>query len=457
MDYANNTFVVLGLARSGMSAVQWLTQQGATVYAIDDLPARRDQAQEYGAVIVDPEDIIWSDVTALIQSPGVPFRFPEPHPVTQLALDHNIPIMSDLDLLRAWAPDAQYVGITGTNGKSTTTALVGHILKEAGYDVAVGGNIGKAVLSLPKLEKNGIYVLELSSYQLDLSPNLKLDVSALLNISVDHLDRHGSMEGYVKAKTNVFDSTRESQTQILAIDDDYTRDISKKCHNLVKVSNITPLDNGVYVQDGQLIIARDGEKVVLMNLNNLDLLKGDHNHQNIAVAFAICHSLNVKAKDILEGIQSFQGLSHRQEVIRDLDHVRFINDSKATNCDAAARALETFDDIYWIVGGKSKSDGISSLLSFSPKIRHAFLIGDSAPAFAITLNGIIPFTICGDLETAVTKAYDCAFRSTTEHPIVLLSPACSSFDQFQDFEHRGECFKHVVQKLKSHTIREKIA
>lgn len=457
MDFQNQTYAVLGLARSGLASVQWLLEKGATVFALDDDAEREEQAHELGAHVALPEDINWSTITALVHSPGIPFTYPEPHPVTQLALQHNVPIITDLDLLRNWASEACFIGITGTNGKSTTTALVGHILAQTGRQVAVGGNIGRAALSLPYLGQGDFYVLELSSYQLELSPHLNLDVAALLNISVDHLDRHGSMEAYAKAKTNIFDFTTSSQTQVVCLDDDYTKTIAASRKNLSKVSTKEALEDGVFVEDKKLFTAKGGERINLLGLWEVDKLKGPHNHQNIAVAYAICQALGLPAQQILEGIKSFPGLVHRQEVVREIDGIQFINDSKATNSDAVARALDVFDNIYWIVGGRSKADGIHSLLPYASKIIHAYLIGDAAPEFAITLNGVVPFTICGDLETAVTKAYDHAAKSTIAAPIVLLSPACSSFDQFRDFEHRGDCFKHVVSKLKPLNVREKIA
>ncbi len=452
--FLGKTYVVFGLARSGMATVQWLLDKGAHVIAIDQQKHLLQQALEKGAKTLDATDIDWASVTALVQSPGIPWK-PNVHPITQKALDYGVPVLSDCDLLRRNNPDAHFVGITGTNGKSTTTAWVGHILKSAGRPVAIGGNIGKPALSLPQLDQNGIYVLELSSFQLDLSPSLNLDIAALINVGEDHLDRHGSMESYVSAKKNIFNVLDVSQVKIIGVDDSYSQQIYDdlcKDHLLVPISTKTSTKQGVYVEKNQLIDDMMGQKTPVLDLTQVERLKGSHNHQNMAIAYAICRSLGLSIEETVKGIITFPGLMHRQEWVADVKGVCFINDSKGTNAEATAKALDTFDTIYWIVGGEDKSDGIEPLLPYFPKVQQAFLIGAASKRFAKTLDGKVKYTVSKDLDVAVHDAFSAARKSDSrKKPVVLLSPACASYDQFLDFEHRGDSFKELVVELKNKT------
>ena len=435
------TYVVLGLARSGLATVKWLLARGASVIAIDDHPDSVLKAQKLGAKT--PSIIPWGQVSALVQSPGIPLWLPAPHPATQEARENDVPIIGDGDLFRAAHPEARFVGITGTNGKSTTTALVGHILKTCGVDCQVGGNIGTPMLDLPSAET---YVLELSSYQLDLSEGLDLHVVAWLNISPDHLDRHGSLENYIAAKKRIFRTKERTQKAIIGVDDPASEAVWQEMsaiQSAVPVSVNRNLDGGLYLQEGRLM---DGPEPIL-DVTLLPTLKGAHNFQNVAVAYGVCKALGLSKIEIAKAIQTFPGLAHRQEWVRTLENIQFINDSKGTNADATAKALATFDKIYWIAGGKAKSDGIESLSSYFPKIVHTFLIGEAQQRFAATLEGNVPYTKSGTMEKAVMESYQLALTNGMSNSVILLSPACASFDQFQDFEHRGNVFCQLVRSL----------
>jgi len=435
------TYVVLGLARSGFATVKWLSARGASVIAVDDNPHKVAEAQKLGAQTF--QVIPWGQVSALIQSPGIPLWFPVPHPITREARENDVPIIGDGDLLRVAYPKSRFMGITGTNGKSTTTALVGHILKACGVDCQVGGNIGIPMLDLPSAQT---YVLELSSYQLDLSDGLDLDVVAWLNMSPDHLDRHESLENYIAAKKRIFKTHERTQTAIISVDDEFSEAVWREVsatQSAIPVSVNRVLDEGIYLQGNWLM---DGSDRVL-DVTLLPALRGVHNFQNVAVAYGVCRALSLDKEEIARAIQAFPGLAHRQECVGIREGIQFINDSKGTNADATAKALATFDQIYWIAGGKAKSDGIESLSSYFPKIVHTFLIGEAQERFAATLEGKVPYTKSGTLEKAVIESYQLALANGLPNSVILLSPACASFDQFQDFEQRGRVFCQLVQSL----------
>lgn len=450
----NKSVVVFGLARSGMAAVRWLLDQGATVYAADADDRKQKEACALGAKEFVLNKVQWNTIHAFIQSPGIPFS----HPVTRLAQSHFVPVLGDCDLFRMANPHASIVGITGTNGKSTTTALVGHILKEAGMPVAIGGNIGVPVLSLPQLPAEGTYVLELSSYQLEMSHNLNLDYVGWLNITPDHLERHGTMDLYVQAKEKIFSHADDSPQIVMGIDDEFSHHLYRKFSRLypkkvTAVSCDNSEEKGLKVQDG-VLVKEDGEKSeTIVDFRNFCRLSGKHNYQNMAIAYELCEKIGVPREKILSGIASFPGLAHRQEWVGSRDGVMFINDSKATNAESASKALMTYDHIFWIAGGQPKTDGIVSLKPYFSKIQHAFLIGAAQDTFAQTLDAETPYTLCGDLKTALEAAYASA-KSFVQHTkkedknaVVLFSPACASFDQFRDFEQRGDVFRELVEKL----------
>ncbi|MBX3487757.1 MAG: UDP-N-acetylmuramoyl-L-alanine--D-glutamate ligase [Candidatus Paracaedibacteraceae bacterium] len=437
------TYLVHGLARSGMACVEFLLKSGCLVYVLDSDLAKMGQASQKGAHIWENQDM--SMLTAVIQSPGIPLT----HPLVKQARDRQVRIMGDVDLFRETYPKAKIIGITGTNGKSTTTTLIGHILTECGVPVAVGGNVGVPALSLSPLPNDGVYVLELSSYQLDLSACLSLDYAVWMNITPDHLERHGSMEDYVYAKMKIFAGKGNPPQSMISIDDAYSLQVYDEMNEahpgfLTPVSVNRPLLGGIFVLDDLLVDATGDERLVVGDLSGLDRLKGRHNYQNIAMAYGICRAYGLAPDAIMRGVETFPGLAHRQEVVRILGNVTFINDSKATNADATSHALSAFDTIYWIVGGVAKSDGIDELLPLLNRVKKAYLIGESATNFAKVLEGRVDYVSCGDMDTAITRAYaDASLLGGT----VLLSPACASFDQYRDFEHRGDVFRDCVQQL----------
>src|SRR5579864_2820980 len=447
--FRNESVAVLGLARSGLAAAEALKRGGARVLAWDDAPAKREAAAARGIALTDLASADLAGVKALVLSPGIPSTFPAPHKIAARARSAGIDIIGDIELLAQSCRAARYAGITGTNGKSTTTALLGHILTAAGMRVAVGGNLGIPALLLDALGSDGIYVLEMSSYQLELTKSLVFDVAVLLNITPDHLDRHGGMDGYVAAKERIFAGQGARQAAIIGVDDAICRGIAAnlaaKGAKVIPISAERAAPGGVYAADGQLIDDIDHAQRAVLDLADAARLQGHHNWQNVAAAFAAARMLGVAARDAEHGIARFPGLAHRQELVATIDGVRYVNDSKATNADAAAKALACYDDICWIAGGVAKEGGIASLRSYFSRIHHAFLIGEAAPAFAMTLTGQVAFTRSGDLATALRQAHETARRGGT----VLLSPACASFDQFTDFEARGDAFRRLVQALKA--------
>jgi UDP-N-acetylmuramoylalanine--D-glutamate ligase len=445
----NKSFVVLGLARTGLAAVEWLLGQDAHVYAFDGDSDKQKAALNLGAHGLDDPSMDWSRIAAVVHSPGIS---PD-HPITQEALKHHVPLISDCNLLRLAYPDAKFIGITGTNGKSTTTTLIAHILKEAGLNVAIGGNVGVPALSLPAKGDFDYVVLELSSYQLELSDSLSLDVVAWINISEDHLERHGSMVGYVESKKKIFATTKNLPQVVIGIDDSWSeqvcQDLLTASYSVIPVSCHQPLATGIYVDQGILIDQLQGQKEDMLDLKRIPTLQGIHNHQNVAVAYGACLSLGLDRGVILQAIQTFPGLAHRQELVATIHGIKFINDSKATNADAAAKALATYDQIYWIVGGKDKSDGIDPLKPYFSKIRHAFLIGASMDRFAETLKGYVDVSYSGTLATALEQICQKIKEASDARGVVLLSPACASYDQFKDFEHRGNVFREQVKILEA--------
>ena len=414
---------VFGLGVSGMASLKALREADFTVYAWDDNSGRQDEAKAMGAKVQGLSEDMPEDLDFLVLAPGVPLTHPEPHDVVKKAKLHNIEILSDIELLFRARPKATYIGITGTNGKSTTTALIGHILKSAGQRVQVGGNIGIPALSLDPLEQGEIYVLELSSYQLDLCPTFVPDIAVLLNITEDHLDRHGGMKGYAASKAQIFG---DHSYNIISTDDEYCRDIAKKL----------PLQNTqIFTSDQQIDLT----------LTDLPALKGAHNIQNAMAAYYACKKTGLDDSQIEDGLRSFSGLKHRQNIVRDIDGITYINDSKATNDEAAAKALSSFDyPIHWIVGGQSKGDKYPACLPYFDRIETAYVIGEDTAALETYLSRHnVEYEICKTLETAVQKAYVSANPPAT----VLLSPAAASWDQYKNFEERGDHFETLVQDL----------
>lgn len=448
--YHGKTVAVLGLGKSGFTAARALKSAGATVLAWDDVEQSRRQLSDLDLLPIDLLNADWAEIDYLVMSPGIPHTFPTPHPVADLARAVNCPIICDVELLIQAQPNAKYIAITGTNGKSTTTALIAHVLNVAGCDVQVGGNLGIPVLDLDPLNEDGIYVLEMSSYQLERTPSLVCDVAILLNISPDHLNRHDGMEGYIAAKKNIFNAQTAEQFCLIAVDDDHCLDIFNeqaktslaKC---IAISAKGPVENGIFSDEDVLIdeaFSNDGEQV--MDLSPLATLRGTHNQQNCAVAYGACIAIGAAPEWIVRGIASFPGLEHRQELVDVFANVTFINDSKATNSDAAAKALSSYENIYWIAGGQAKEGGISTLSEDFKNVHKAFLIGEAENRFADTLEGKLPFKRCQTLETATKAAFK---EAAVTGGVVLLSPACASWDQFNSFEARGNAFKDIVNTL----------
>jgi len=456
--FVNKDVGVFGLARSGLATLRSLKSGGARIFAWDDNEAARAEAAGEGATIVGFHNWPWTKLAALILSPGVPLTNPAPHAVVKAAHAANVEIIGDVELFgREIRPDrnaagrAPVVAVTGTNGKSTTTALIGHILSSCGFAAEVGGNIGKPILSLNIRSAKPMFVIEMSSYQIDLAPNFMPDVSVLTNITPDHIDRHGSIEAYANIKQRLLKQTAKSGHVCIGVDDPYSASIytslsSNGGPDATPVSIGKVLGRGVFVLDGTLYDALGQRATKVMDLSTAAHLPGAHNWQNAALAYAAAKPFVQDARAIASVIADFPGLAHRIEDVGRVGRVRFVNDSKATNADAAARALACFPDIYWIAGGIAKEGGIESLKPFFPRIRKAYLIGDAAKDFARTLTGV-PSEISGTLENAVASAFSDAQRSSASAPVVLLSPACASFDQFRDFEHRGDVFRSLVTHL----------
>ncbi len=436
--FAGRRFAVVGLGRNGLPAARALLAMGAEVAAWDDRPEARAAA---GLTLHDPA-LGLAGFEALVLSPGIPHSLPAPHPAAQAARRAGIPILSDAELLfqavRAGS-QARFVGITGTNGKSTTTALLAHILSSSGVESAAGGNLGVPALALPALGEGGVYVLEMSSYMLERLLTLRFDAAALLNLSPDHLDRHGDMAGYVAVKRHLFDRQGAGDLAVVGVDDGDSAGLARSLcgPRVVTVSGQHPAD--VWCGDGVL---RDGDGPILA-MDSAPALPGPHNAQNAAAAAALALALGVPREAVATAIAGFAGLPHRQERVAVVDGVAWVNDSKATNADAAARALACYGRLVWIAGGIAKAGGIEALRPLLPRVAHAVLIGRDAAMLARTLDeSSVPYTMAGTLDAAVPAARAAAAR--TGSPVVLLSPACASFDQFEGFEARGERFRQLA-------------
>jgi UDP-N-acetylmuramoylalanine--D-glutamate ligase len=455
--FEGRTVAVFGLARTGLAAARALVAGGAKVALWDEKPAARAAAEAEGLPIVDLTSADWSQFAAIMLSPGVPLTHPEPHWTVAKAKQAGVEIVGDIEIFARTvnaAPEhkrPKIVAITGTNGKSTTTALIGHICAQAGRDVRIGGNIGYGVLGLDDMHGGAVYVLELSSYQLDLTSSLHADVSVLLNISPDHLERHGGMEGYVAAKRRVLLNQGKGDTAVIGVDDPWGQQICTEItaanrRTIVPISASKAMSRGVYALDGLLYDATGERASEVADLKRARSLPGRHNWQNAAAAYAAAKGLGIDAAEAAEHLMSFPGLAHRMETVGHLGKVRFVNDSKATNADAARQAMSSYPKFFWIAGGQPKAGGIDGLGDLFGRVEKAYLVGEAAPAFAEVLKGKASAVISGTIEAAVGQAYADASASGRE-AIVLLSPACASFDQFADFEERGEAFRSAVQRL----------
>jgi UDP-N-acetylmuramoylalanine--D-glutamate ligase len=427
--FSGRRFAVVGLGKNGLPAAHALQAMGAEVAAWDDKPESRAAAD--GLDLRDPAAGPFN-FDALVLSPGIPHRLPKPHPAALRAIEAGVPILSDVELLfqavRAAGSRARFAGITGTNGKSTTTALLAHILEQAGLTVAAGANLGPAALSLTLLPHDAVYVLEMSSYMLERIASVRFNVAAMLNLSPDHIDRHGDMHGYAIAKRAIFDFQQAGDLAVIGVDDAGSRDMAvwleSQPASVIRVSGAdVPLAAG-------------------------PALPGAHNAQNAAAATAMARYFGVSDAIIAAGLVSFPGLPHRQQLIVTVDGVSFINDSKATNADASERALVCYDRLIWIAGGMAKAGGIEPLVPLFPRVARALLIGRDAEQFAATLSRHgVPFDLVGTVEAAVPAAF--AAAKTTGASTVLLSPACASWDQFTGYDQRGERFADLARGLQA--------
>jgi UDP-N-acetylmuramoylalanine--D-glutamate ligase len=461
--FAASTFqgkkvAVFGLARSGISCAKGLLAGGAEVFAWDDSEPAVEKARTEGLAITNLHMVDFKTLQALVLSPGVPLTHPEPHWTVVKARAAGIEIIGDTEVFarQAQAAGSRIVAITGTNGKSTTTALIGHVLKSAGLDIDVGGNIGLAVFNLRQPTKDLIYVLELSSFQIDLMPSLKPDVGILTNLTPDHLDRHGDMEHYAAVKARMFAKADAGATALISVDDDWCAGIADGVSpqaDLRRVSVNRSVENGLCAPAGILQERRGARTVAEIDLRAMPALKGKHNWQNACMAYGAARALGVSLAEIEAAMKSFPGLAHRMQQVAKVSGVPFINDSKATNADAAEKALASFDNIYWIAGGIAKSGGIEPLAAYFPKISKAYLIGVAAEDFGKTLRGHVNAVFCGTLDKAVAAAAKDAAADGRGNAVVLLSPACASFDQYKNFEVRGDAFVELVSKLPGADMR----
>ena len=457
--FAGRKVAVFGLGKSGLLSAGALIKGDADVVVYDDSEKMRADASSAGLNVQNLHEIDWSGIAALVLAPGVPLTHPTPHWTVQLAHKAEVEVIGDIELFcRERAKSGAHcplIAITGTNGKSTTTALTAHLVEAAGRDAQMGGNIGVPVLALAPFADNRVYVLEVSSYQIDLAPSLRATVGVLLNVSEDHLDRHGTMENYAALKVLLPASVEQGGTAVIDVDDRWTRSgadrIERAGRKVVRVSVEAPLRDGYYAEGTRILRSVSGKAHAVAELAGIGSLRGKHNAQNAACAIAACVAIGIDLPSIQKGLVTFPGLAHRMQQVgrkpTDSGAILYVNDSKATNADSAAKALGSFHDIYWIAGGKPKTGGITSLAEFFPRIRKAYLIGEAAAEFARTLDGKVEYEIVEVMSAAVDAATRDAEAAGLKEPVVLLSPACASFDQYPNFEVRGTAFTDLVRAL----------
>lgn len=448
---AGKRVALFGLGGSGLVTAEALVAGGAKVSAWDDSEAARAIAEGRGIAVSNLKTANWKKFDCLVLAPGVPLTHPVPHWSVDKAQVAGIPVIGDVELFcrerAASVPDAPFIAITGTNGKSTTTALIAHLLKTAGRNVQMGGNIGTAVLALEPPAADQFHVIEVSSFQIDLAPSLAPTIGVMMNLTPDHIDRHGTVENYAAIKERM---VAAAELAIIGIDDAPSAAMARRRDEAgkasVRISVRDPLENGLFAEGSKILFAHHGKRIEVADLSGIGSLRGAHNAQNAAVAVAVVTSFGVGVHAIREGLASFGGLPHRMEEIGRVGRVLFINDSKATNADSTEKALAAFDrDIYWIVGGKAKDGGIEPLRQYFPRIAKAYLIGEAAESFEQTLGDEVRHVRAGTLDLAVEMALGDAGREGD--PVVVLSPACASYDQYKNYEQRGEHFRVLVEAL----------
>lgn len=457
--YDGHRVAVLGLGRSGLPTARALRAGGAEVLAWDDGEAARAAAAAEGFAQVDRRRPgAFEGVKALIVSPGIPHLYPAPHPVVAAAWDAGVAVDNDIGLFfRSFATPTwekfdrtpQVVAITGSNGKSTTTALVAHVMRNAGRAVQVGGNFGRGALDLDPAEDGMVVALELSSYQIDLARALQPDIAVFMNLSPDHLDRHGGMGGYFAAKRRLFTQGGPARS-VIGVDENEGRFLANVMREealtgdpVIEISASRKLAGpgwSVFARKGFLAEWRGGRQAASIDLRSVASLPGAHNHQNACAAYAVARALGLGPRQIEAALASYPGLAHRSQLIATWRDVRIVNDSKATNVDAAEKALSSFERIRWIAGGRPKEGGIAALRPLFPRVARAYLIGEAAEDFAATL-GETPHVVVGTMERAV----EAALAEAEPGDVVLLAPACASFDQYSSFETRGEHFAALAR------------
>lgn len=450
--FKGRTVALFGLGGSGLATALSLQAGGADVMAFDDSPARVQAAAGQGVSTGDLAAADWARFSALVLSPGVPLTHPAPHWSVERAKAAGVEIIGDIELFcrerAASAPSAPFIAITGTNGKSTTTALLSHVLRHAGRDVQMGGNIGAAILTLAPPSTERTHVVECSSFQIDLTPSLAPSVGIHLNLSPDHLDRHGDMDAYAAIKERL---VADAGMAIVGVDDGPSLAIAERRGArglpVACISVERELSQGFFAEGSRLIWRHRGLDRGIADLAGVGSLRGAHNAQNALAAAAACLACGLDLPAIARGLATFPGLPHRLEEVGRIGRVLFINDSKATNADSTEKALSSFASVRWILGGTAKEGGITSLASYFPRVVKAYLIGASSRDFAGTLEGHVAYELCGDLKTATRRAAEDARDAEEAEPVVLLSPACASFDQFRNFEERGNLFRESVREL----------
>ena len=452
-SFTGRTVALFGLGGSGLVTARALLAGGAAVVAFDDKETSRDAATAAGIAVEDLRTSDWSRFDAFVLAPGVPLTHPQPHWSVELARAAGVEIIGDIELFcrerAAVAAAAPLIAITGTNGKSTTTALSAHLVAAAGRDAQMGGNIGTAILALAPPSEARVHVVECSSFQIDLAPSLAPTAGILLNVTPDHLDRHGTMENYAGIKERL---VAGASTAIVGVDDDWCRAIADRLaaagRRVVRISVERRLEEGFWLDGTCLVRAAADGTTTRFELACIGSLRGAHNAQNAAAAIAAVGALGVSDDAIRAGLASFPGLAHRMEQVGRIGRALFVNDSKATNADATEKALASFPGaIHWIVGGTQKEGGIAPLAPYFDRIARAYLVGKSSDDFARTLEGKVDVVRSGTLDEAVPQAAADAAASDAPEPVVLLSPACASFDQFPNFEVRGARFRDLVRAL----------
>lgn len=454
-SFKDKNVALFGLGGSGLITAQSLIAGGANIVAWDDNPEQVAKTSLLGILTSDLRNIDWSAVDSFVLAPGVPLTHPKPHWTVELAQKSGVEIIGDIEIFsreRAiLAPECAFIAITGTNGKSTTTALMSHIIGENNLNIQMGGNIGTAVLSLEPPQDDSVYVVECSSYQIDLAPSLHPSAGILLNLTPDHLDRHGTMEHYAAVKERL---VHNSEHAIVGVDDEHCVKIGKRLQQnkaiMTSISAVHVLEDGLFLDENLIVKSSGGQNSVVADLSGIETLRGYHNAQNAAAAISACHSIGLSFDDIATTLASFPGLKHRMQPVARLNQLLFINDSKATNAEATAPALQSYDDIFWILGGLPKDGGISSLSPYFDRIKKAFLIGEAAPKFAAELGDNVDFEIANTLDLAVEHSHNAAQQfaaHTGRTATILFSPACASFDQFRNFEIRGDSFVDLVANI----------